>query len=253
MRYLRGIVTGVLLIPPVLSADETPPRVVDPEADRIMERACEQLKSAPAFSVSADISYDDVLKSGLTVRYQRASDLVLDRPNHLRIEEDSDKGRRTVLYDGKTVTVFDRDENMYVQTLAPDTIDATLDKLDEHGVSLPLEGLVSSEPCAWLHEDVWDGYYSGRHYLGGRFVHHLLFRAKAADFQVWVQGGEVSVIRKVIIEYREKEGNPRYEARLFDWDFRPTIEAGEFTFTPPEGASRIEFRTKNNVGEGDKP
>jgi hypothetical protein len=241
----------LLLIPPVLSADETPPRVVDPEADRIMERACEQLKSAPAFSVSADISYDDVLTSGLTVQYQRASDLVLDRPNHLRIEGESDKGRRTVLYDGKTVTIYDWDENMYVQAPAPDTIDATLDKLDERGVSVPLEDLMSSEPCAWLHEDVWDGHYGGRHYLDGRFVHHLLFRARAADFQIWVQGGEVPVIRKVVIEYSEKEGNPRYEARLFDWDFRPTIEAGEFTFTPPEGASRIEFRKKNNDGEGD--
>ena len=254
MRYLRGIVTGVLLlINPVLSAETTPPRVVDPEADRIMERACEQLKSAPAFSVSADISYDDVLKSGQTVQYQRASDLVLDRPNHLRVEGDSDKGRRTILYDGKTVTVFDRDKNMYVQSPAPDTIDAMLDKLDERGVSMPLEDLMSSEPCAWLHEGVWDGYYGGRHYLDGSFVHHLLFRVKAADFQIWVQGGDVPIIRKVMIEYRDKEGNPRYEARLSDWDFRPTIEAGEFTFTPPEGASRIEFRTENNVGEGDTP
>ena len=84
-------------------------------------------------------------------------------------------------------------------------------------------------------------------------MHHLLFRAAAADFQVWIQGGEVPVIRKVIIEYREKEGVPRYEARLSDWNFRPAIEAGEFSFTPPEGASRIEFRAANNDAEGDRP
>ena len=254
MRGLRGVITGVLfLMPLLLNADEAPPRVVDPEADRIMERTCEQLRSAPAFSVSVDVSDDDVLKSGLTVQYQSASDLVLDRPNHLRVEGDSDKGRRTILYDGKTVTVFDRDEHVYVQALAPDTIDATLDKLKELGVSLPLEELMSSEPCAWLHEDIRDSYYGGRHYLEGRLVHHLLFRVKAADFQIWVQGDEVPVIRKVVIEYREKEGKPRYEARLFDWDFRPTIEAEDFTFTPPQGASRIEFRTENNSGEGGVP
>ena len=254
MRNLRGIVAGaLLLIPPFLNAEETPPRVVDPKADRIMERACEQLKSAPGFSVTADISYDDVLESGLTVQYQRYSELVLDRPNHLRVDSESDKGSRTILYDGKTLTVFDPDMNMYVQVPAPDTIDATLDKLDEHGVSLPLEDLLSSEPCDWLHEAVWDGFYGGRHYLDGSFVHHLLFRVEAADFQVWVQGGEVPVIRKIIIEYREKEGKPRYEARLFDWNFRPTIETGDFAFTPPEGATRIEFRAASNIGEGDRP
>ena len=252
MRGLREIITGVLfLMPLLLGADEAPPRVVDPEADRIMKRTCEQLRSAPAFSVSVDISDDDVLESGLTMQYQRASDLVLDRPNHLRIEGDSDKGRRTILYDGKTVTVFNRDENVYAQAAAPDTVDATLDKLKELGVSLPLEDLMSGDPCAWLYEDVWDSYYAGRHYLEGRFVHHLLFRVKAADFQIWVQGDEVPVLRKVLIEYREKEGKPRYEARLFDWDFRPTIDAEDFTFTPPQGASRIEFRTENNIGEGE--
>lgn len=50
MRELRGIVTGaLLLIPPLLYAESTSLRVVDPKADRIMERACEQLKSAPGF------------------------------------------------------------------------------------------------------------------------------------------------------------------------------------------------------------
>ena len=44
MKKLQGIVVGALLLTPlVLSAEEAPPRVVDPKADRIMERACEQL------------------------------------------------------------------------------------------------------------------------------------------------------------------------------------------------------------------
>jgi hypothetical protein len=254
MRDLRGIVTGaLLLIPPLLCAETTSPRVVDPEADRVMERACAQLESAPAFSVTADISYDDVLDSGLKVQYQRYSELVLDRPDHLLIDGESDKGSRNILYDGKTLTVFNRDKNMYVQVPAPDTIDATLDKLEEHGVSVPLDDLMSSEPCAWLHDGVQEGFYGGRHYLDGSFVHHLLFRVATADFQIWIQGGEVPVIRKVVIEYREKEGSPRYEARLSDWNFRPTIDAGEFSFTPPEGSDRIDFRAANKAGEGDRP
>jgi len=254
MRDLRGIVTGaLLLIPPLLCAETISPRVVDAEADRVMERACAQLESAPAFSVTADISYDDVLDSGLKVQYQRYNELVLDRPDHLLIDGESDKGSRNIVYDGKTLTVFNQDKNMYVQVPAPDTIDATLDKLEEYGVSIPLDDLMSSQPCIWLHDGVQEGFYGGRHYLDGSFVHHLLFRVAAADFQVWVQGGEVPVIRKVLIEYREKEGNPRYEARLSDWNFRPTIDAGAFSFTPPEGADRIDFRAANKTGQGDRP
>ena len=52
--------TGVLfLIPPLLSADETPPRVVAPKAGLIIECACEQLKSAPAFSWGNDDYWND--------------------------------------------------------------------------------------------------------------------------------------------------------------------------------------------------
>lgn len=254
MRYLQRIVTAALLIIPLsLHAEETPPGNIDPKAVRVMERACEQLKSAPGFSVTADISYDDVLESGLKIQYQRYSEVLLDRPNHLRADSESDKGSRSIFYDGKTLTVFDPDKNMYVQVPAPDSIDATLDKLEEHGIPLPLDDLMSSEPCIWLHDAVQESLYGGRHYLDGSFVHHLLFRVATADFQVWVQGGEVPVIRKVIIEYREKEGVPRYAARLSDWNFRPAIEAGQFSFTPPEGATRIDFRAANNAGEGDRP
>ena len=254
MRYSQSMVIGVLLLlPPFLIAEPAPARVVDPAADRIMERVCEQLKSAPAFTVRADISYDDVLKSGLKVQYHRSNEVVLDRPNHLRIDSESDKGRRTLLYDGQTVTVFDPDLNMYVRTPAPDTIDATLDKVVDYGVAVPLEDLMRIEPCAWLNEEVTEGYYGGWHYMDGRYVHHLLFRVAAADFQLWVEGGEVPVLRKVIIEYREREGAPRYEALLSDWNLRPSVKESDFAFTPPAGADRIEFRAAYDTGKGDRP
>jgi hypothetical protein len=68
------------------------------------------------------------------MQYQRSSELVLDRPNHQRIDGESDKSLRTVLYDGKTLTVFDPDMNIQVQAPAPVTIDATLNKPNEEGI-----------------------------------------------------------------------------------------------------------------------
>jgi outer membrane lipoprotein-sorting protein len=32
-------------------------------------------------------------------------------------------------------------------------------------------------------------------------------------------------------------------ALLSDWNLSPTIPANEFTFTPPAGATRVEWRT----------
>jgi hypothetical protein len=89
--------------------------------------------------------------------------------------------------------------------------------------------------------------------MDGSYVHHLLFRFAAADFQLWIEGGEVPVMRKVIIDYREREGTPRYEAVLSDWNFRPAVSEDQFAFEPPEGAERIEFRTARSAGEGSQP
>lgn len=83
MRLLTAMglltATGLSLLAPFVSAVEAakPGRVVDPSADCVMQRVGAQLKSAPRFSVRADISYDEVLKNGLTVQYNRANRVLL--------------------------------------------------------------------------------------------------------------------------------------------------------------------------------
>lgn len=244
----------VVAAPWVSAAEETAPRrVVDPSADRVMERVCEKLKSAPSFSVTADVSYDEVLKNGLTVQYNRANRVLLERPNRLRVDSASDRGERSVIYDGKTVTLYDHARAVYAGFSAPDSIDAMLDAAVERGVVLPLDDLLHSEPCAGVDENVRDGYYAGRHFLDGQFMHHLLFTTAEADFQLWVENSDPPLLRKVVLQYRNRPGAPRYEAVLTEWNFAPEIEAGRFAFIPPEGVQRIEFRPAGSAWRGDQP
>ena len=212
-----------------------------------------QLKSAQRFSVRADVSYDEVLKNGLTVQYNRSNRVLLERPNRLRVDSESDRGERSVVYDGTTVTLHDHDRAVYARFPAPDSIDATLDAAVERGVVLPLDDLLHSEPCAGVDESVHDGYYAGRHFFDGQFMHHLLFTTASADFQLWVENSDPPLVRKVVIEYRNRPGSPRYEAVLTEWNFAPQIEAGSFALTPPEGVRRIEFLPAGGARGGVQP
>ena len=71
---------------------------------------------------------------------------------------------------------------------------------------------------------------------------HLTVRtAKGVDFQVWVAQGNEPLPRRIVITYKEEPGEPQFWADLSNWNLAPEISDTLFTFTPPEGANRIQF------------
>jgi hypothetical protein len=227
--------------------------VVDRAAERLVVDFCGLLGAANRFSYEVEASYDEVLKSGTKVQYHRSGEVVLERPSHLRIEAESDKGARSYVYDGKSVTVYDPDRNLYAVLPAPATIDAVLDAAEARGLVIPLDDLARSAPCAALGASVREGHYAGRHYFNGELHHHLVFTTETADIQFWLDASEIPLLRKVVIDYRARPGVPRYEAVLTDWDFDPVTDASTFTFTPPPGAKQIELRAAGTAAGGKTP
>lgn len=226
--------------------------VIDPAAERALLDACSYLRSAERFSVEAEISYDDVLKTGKKVQYSREGKFVVQRPNQLRLDSNSDKGARSFYYDGKTLTVFRPDTRVYAVAEAPATIDALLDDLEKRGVVMPADDLLRAKPCATLVAHLKRGTYAGRHFLDGGWYRHLLLETDAVDVQLWIGEDDEPEIRKLVISYRDAPGAPQYTALLRNWSFAPTIEGATFSFTPPEGVEKVEYRGANPAKGGDK-
>ena len=151
-------------------------------------------------------TYEDVLTTGTRVEYSRQASVVLERPDHLRIDSESDKGRRSFFYDGKTVTVYHPDKGVYAVFAAPPTIDAMIDAAEARGVSMPASDLLMNHPCQALGDHLQTGTYAGRHYLDGDWYHHLLLSTDAVDVQLWVAPGDAPEIRKLVITYTGKPG-----------------------------------------------
>ena len=238
---------------PVFADEQTPDATPGPDIDRRSERvlldACGYLRSAGRFSVNVEASYEDVLTSGTRVEYNRQASVVLERPDHLRIDSESDKGRRSIYYDGKNLTIYHPDEGVYAVFAAPPGIDAMIDAVEARGVAMPASDLLRNRPCEALGDHLRTGIYAGRHYLDGDWYHHLLLSADAVDAQLWVAAGEAPEIHRLVITYTELPGTPQYRALLRDWNFAPAIDATTFTFTPPADARKIAFRSAA-AGEG---
>jgi len=226
--------------------------VIDARTERVLLDACAFLRSAERFAVDVAVTYDDVLKSGKKVQYHRENSIVLERPNRLRVDGESDKGSRSVFYDGKRLTVYRPDRALYAAFDAPATVDATLDAIEARGVTMPLDDLLRAHPCAGLAEHLKTASHAGRHYLDGDWYHHLLLETDAVDVQLWVADGDEPVIRQVVITYRDAPGQPQFSAALTGWDFGPVIEPGTFAFTPPAGAKQVEFRGADAAKGGGK-
>ena len=71
---------------------------------------------------------------------------------------------------------------------------------------------------------------------------HLAVRTnRGVDFQVWVAQGNEPLPRRVVITYKDATGQPQFWADLSNWNLAPEVSDELFTFTPPEGADRIQF------------
>ena len=229
MGHLRYAVVGVCLMasPLALAAEEsttapsgpaevgesTPGPVIDRAAERLMVDFCALIKAATLFSFHLESSHDEVLKGGTKVQYPQSSESWSKRPNRLRVDTESDKGARSYVYDGKSVTVYDPERALYAVFPAPATLDATLDAAEARGIAIPLDDLAHSKPCAGLAEDVQEGHYAGRHYLNGELHHHLVFSTDSADIQLWLDTSDIPLLRKVVIEYRAKPGSAPVRGR----------------------------------------
>lgn len=237
-----GVPAAPAVAAPAAADAAVPGRVIDRAAERLMVDFCGLLKAADRFSFQVDASFDEVLKSGTRVQYHKSSEVLVQRPDRLRVDAESDKGARSYFYDGKTLAVYDPDRNLYAVFPAPATLDAMLDAAEDRGLTIPLNDLARSRPCAGLAELTRTGHYAGRHYFNGELHHHLVFVADGADVQLWLDTGEVPLLRKVVIDYRARPGAPRYEGVLTDWNFDPKVEPSTFEFSPPAGAVKVEFR-----------
>jgi hypothetical protein len=222
------------------AAPQAHERDIDAQADPIFKQMCNALDGAKAIRFHVRATMDRPVETGQLAQFHRTSDVTLFRPDRLFAKTDSDDGQWTVWYRGKSLTVLDRDENMYATETVPARTDEMLDYMaDEYHVIVPMADLMVGKTYDSLLTDVWSGTYVGLHNVGDTPCHHLLFRQDNLDWQIWIDSGKQPLPRKMVITYTEEPGQPQYVALIDDWDLAPTVSDETFTFKPPAEAKAV--------------
>ena len=87
---------------------------IDPRATEIVQRMAERIVAADRIRVGGEIAWDVVQADGQTLEFGATRELVLQRPDHLRVDIDlREGGERRLLYDGKQIVLEDLAQNVY--------------------------------------------------------------------------------------------------------------------------------------------
>ncbi len=256
-RILVGLVclaflllTGSALSQQPQQKKEAPPpasqgeKATAPEPDplQILHKMCDFLKSQQQFTYKAEVADDQVYLGGKKLQYEIDMETFVRRPDRLRVNAEGDLIDKQFYLDGKTMTLYDKDRNVYGTLEVPPDIESALEKANkEFGVRVALTDLASPNLWEFLDKRIKHSLYVGQSKIRGVLCHHLAFDGDEVEFQVWIDAGEQPLPRKVVLTHKNLPGSPQWTAFLSDWNFSPQLSDSLFAFTPPAGAEKIKF------------
>ncbi|WP_448204929.1 DUF2092 domain-containing protein [Azospirillum sp. sgz302134] len=228
------------------SADAPSPEDEDPidgQALDALMRMADTLAQAKGFSVTIRSNYDVVQDTGEKIEFGERRTVTLNRPDGLRVESQQSDGKKTqVTYDGKAITVFNPDQNVYGQVEKPGSVDdAVRYVVQDLQVRLPLALMLVTTLPAELDQRLLALDYVERDTLTPVPTDHLAGQTDEVDFQVWIAAEGTPLPQRITITYKNDEGEPQFRADLNDWTLNPQVPAAQIAFTPPQGAERIPF------------
>ena len=233
--------------PPPATQITTPQAATESaNAEAILKRMAEFLAKTQQFSVNLSDSFDVVQESGQKIEFGESRKIIISRPNGLRVElEESNGEKHTVLYDGKAITVISPSQNVYAQTIKPGGIDEAVRYfLKDLHMRLPLAALLLSRFPVEVESRTQSLDYVEKTLIDGVPTHHLAGRTETVDYQVWIAEGAQPLPFRVVLTYKNAEGQPEFRAQFSDWNLAPKVQDSQFAFTPPEGARKIAFQAQ---------
>lgn len=208
---------------------------------QVLKHMSDNIESLPQFGYHLDI-IDEYNYDGVIIHLEKTVDLVMKRGGGILADIKDDYNHKRFWYDNEKITLLTVPANLYATAEIPGTTDEVLDLLiDENNITIPLADLLYSNPFEILTESIDEAYYAGLHRVDKTVCHHLVFIQDNIDWQIWIEEGHRALPRKLLITYKNEEGQPRHDVKIDNWNFAPLTTDKTFEFIPPPGALEIEF------------
>jgi len=215
----------------------------DPEAKTILMRMTRHLAQAQQLGVTVVSGYDAIQENGERIEFGERRRIELQRPDRIRVDvERSDGDRGSLVFDGKALTAFKPEDNVYAVVEKPGSTDAAIVYLvKDLQITMPLARLFLTTLPQDMEKQVEEIAYVETCTLMDVPTDHLAIRGKEVDLQIWIAQGDAPLPRRIIITYKDAPGQPQFRAYFSEWSMDKAPAADRFTFTPPAGAEKVPF------------
>lgn len=245
--FVLGMIAVSLLAATAVMAQDP---AIDPEATSALKKMTDYIGGLEAFSMDTYNMLEEVLDSGQKIQFSFASAVTIKRPNQLRAERVSESTDQMVVYDGKTISIYNAGDNYYAEAEAPDNLDDALHFARESlGMVPPSGDMVFSNAYELLTANITSAGMVGASWVNGVKCVHLAFRSPLVDWQIWIADGDRPLPYKYVLTTMDDPAFPQYIVLIDNWETSAKVDDGFFEFEAPEGAIEIDFiRAESNDG-----
>jgi hypothetical protein len=245
-RMVRGSLAGVSGIVLALAVSLGAASIANADeanAKMLLKAMSDYMAAQQAISFGFDATLEVVTKEDQKLALASSGTVVLNRPDKIRATRSGGFADVELLFDGKMLTLFGKNANLYTQADIPGTVDNLVDELREkYHLPLPAADLLLSNSYPELMLDVVDVKDLGSGVIDGVECDFLAFRKKEVDFQIWIAQGDRPYPCRYTITSRLVANGPQYSIQLRDWKTGNDAVSGDFGFKNPTNANKIDLK-----------
>lgn len=215
---------------------------LEPKAIDLLKASSSRLAAAKTMQFTATVYYEHPSLLGPPLVYTTKSDVVVQRPDKLRVVTLADGPPSEFYYDGKTMTAFAPMENLVAVAEAPPTIDGALKAaFDDAAIYYPFTDVIVADPYGDLAPDLKLAFYIGQsQVVGGTTTDMLAYATDQVFVQIWI-GVDDKLPRMMRALYRNDPSRLRHAMELGNWQLDAAISADVFGSAKAAQGSKIDF------------
>lgn len=262
IRDLAALMLGVIIVgafagcaakatpaktqPSAATASDTAPSDVkwelEPKAVALLKATSQRLAAARSLQFTAVVSYESPSRLGPPLVYTTKSEVIVQRPDRLRVITSADGPRSEFYYDGKTITAFAPQGDLAAIADAPPTIDGALKTAYDQGETyFPFTDFVVADPYADIADGLKLAFYVGQsRVVGGTTTDIVAYASDTVFAQIWI-GADDKLPRMLRAVFRRDPSRLRHTVELSSWRLDRPVPGGTFTSAAAVKAKPIPF------------
>jgi hypothetical protein len=217
--------------PPAATPNPAASPPIEPKAVEVLKASCNTLSSAKALSFTALNTYEKAARNGQPLYYSTLNDVMLHRPNKLRVITPGDGVADEFYYDGKTFMAYVPSEDLVAIADAPPTVDQMLDAAwEKAAIYFPFADVIVSKPCAVFEDDGMNSaFYVGQSkVIGGTTTDMVAVTGDNLQAELWI-GVADHLPRMIRVVYPHEPAHALYQTEYSNWKLLDSVDPAAFT------------------------